>query len=237
MRHVLLALGLAGCGRVGFDAGGGDGSGPDVAAACGHLFCDDLNGGAMSPLWSGTEIDQAGNLLLDPGFGRTGGSLEAFGDTGSSRAVRFVDVFPSTASDSWARLMLFAPSAETLDMEPVEIMDAGRSIEYVFSLYDTDVDIHAHGVAGDFNVTQPNAVPRDRWTCYELHVKWASDASGAVELYQDGVRVAQTAAVTNASGGRTAPRLAIGIVAKPTTGAQRIWADDVAADTTRIGCP
>ncbi len=78
--------------------------------------------------------------------------------------------------------------------------------------------------------------PRDRWVCYELHVRY-STGDGAVELYQDGVLVANYIGTTTAAPATSLRRIAVGVASKPTTTAETVWIDDVAADTSRTGCP
>lgn len=241
VRLVAAALGLTAWGRVGFDGGasgdapGGDGPGSDIAVACVHVFCDDLEDPAFGA-WTGSNVDGGGTAVRDAAFGRTGGSLTATSPVGSSEADRWVDAFPTQpVADQWVRVMVFAPSGQTLDLEPLGIRDGARTQEYVFSLYDSDVDIHAHGIAGDF-IVQGAMPPRDRWVCYELHVRY-STGDGMVELYQDGARVATHTGTTTAAPNTVLRRVAVGIVSKPTSLAEHVWIDDVAADTTRIGCP
>jgi hypothetical protein len=239
---LLAALSLAACGRLGFEAfeaspdAAIDGAGHDVApTACTRLFCDDLEDPSFAA-WSGSTLDGTATAAHDATFGRSGGSLKAVSPLGTDEADRWVDVFPATqVLDQWVRVMLFVPSGQTLDLEPVSMMDAGRTQEFVMSVYDTDIDIHAHGIAADFNETRAMATPRDRWACFELHVQFSG--SGVVELYLDGALLLQRAIATEPTPGTALRRVAVGITSKPTTFSHTVWVDDVVADTARIGCP
>src|SRR4029079_9272448 len=97
-------------------------------------------------------------------LGLTGASLRADGEAGSSFVSEYVDVFPlAPPPDEYVRVYIFTPSASVLDVEPVTLANAGRNNQIVFSLYDEGLDIHAHGIAGGFNVTRQVVPPRDRW--------------------------------------------------------------------------
>jgi len=233
--HLLWLALLAACGRVGFDDAAGDAAQEgDAPGACVHLFCDDLEDPAFGA-WGGVQLDGSATVERDAGFGRTGGSLHAVSPVGSAIAYRYVDAFPAVqAGDQWVRFMLYVATGTPLDMEPVSFMDPTRAAEIVFGLFDTDVDVHSHGFATDFNITQPIAAARDRWVCYELHVRFAT--VGLVELYRDGVLVVASGAPTAPPAGIVLSRLGIGVASKPTTFSAAVWVDDVAADTARIGC-
>lgn len=236
-----LAAMLAGtpaCGRFGFDAAGDSADAPlpiDVPGGCAHPFCDDMEDPAFAA-WGGTETDLGAGVVRDPARGYRGGSLKAFSPDGSSLASLYTDTFSAlTTADHWVRVMLYVASGSTLDVEPVHFTDPARTRQIVFALYDTDTDIHAHGIAADFNNTVAIAPPRDQWVCYELHVTFA--ATGLVELYRDGTRIVSRAIDTSFPAGMPLSRVLVGVASKPTTLAATVWVDDVIADTVQIGCP
>src|ERR1044071_7806764 len=146
---VLLLLGASACGRIGFDTEATDAP----AAPCAHLFCDDFEDPALAQ-WDGLTVDLGGSTIArDATFGRTGASLHAQGEIGASVAARFVDVFPAAPpTDERIRVYIFSAAAGDLNVEPVSLSNAGRNNQIVFSLYTDSVDIHAHGMAGGFNL-------------------------------------------------------------------------------------
>ena len=234
-----MLAGAPACGRVGFD-GAVDApqpidARPDVAAACAHPFCDDLEDPAFTA-WAGTETDLGASVVRDPVRGFRGGSLKAFSPNGSALASLYTDTFLGTASaDHWVRLMLYVPSGGTLDLEPIHFTDPGRNQQIVFALYDTDTGIHAHFIANNFDETLPLPPPRDRWVCYELHTRFA--AAGLVELYRDGTRIVSRSVNTSFNPAMPLSRVLVGVASKPTNLPTTVWVDDVIADTVQIGCP
>ena len=239
-RPPVLVLALAACGRLGFEGtprpdAATDGAAVDVApAVCTHLFCDDLED-PLFKVWGGVQLDGTATAERDAGFGRTGGSLHAVSPVGSAIAYRYVDALPPSTTDAWVRAMLYVPSGQMLDIEAISIMDATRSQEIVIGLYDTTMDIHAHGIAADFNAPAAVAPKRDRWTCYELHVRFASP--GIAELYVDGALAVTSTPDAIPAPGTSLGRVAVGVASKPTPIAVTLFVDDVAIDTTRVGCP
>jgi hypothetical protein len=221
-------LALAGCGRLGFDPVVPD-DGPNVT--CTAAFCDGFEDVALAA-WGHAESGGA-TTARDGSFGFVGASLHAVGPTDGDSAVRFADVYPAATTDQWARVYIFAPSSTTLDVEPLEMADAERTNELVFSLYDDAIDIHAHGMAGDFNRTLMEPPPRDTWSCYELHIVIA--ANGRVELFRDGALVISEPADTRPPQG-TLERLHVGIASKPNGLSEALFLDEVAADIQRPGC-
>jgi hypothetical protein len=246
----VLAAMLAGapaCGRFGFDPPSSDAAGgsadaprpidapPDVPAACTHRFCDDLEDPAFAA-WGGTDSDLGATVVRDPARGFRGGSLKAFSPNGSSLASLYTDTFLGvTSPDHWVRVMLYVASGPALDVEPVHFTDPLRNQQIVFALYDTDIDIHSHFIASNFNETLAQPPPRDQWVCYELHVRFA--VAGLVELYRDGTRILSRAIDTSFTAGMPLSRVLVGVASKPTNLAATVWADDVIADTVQIGCP
>lgn len=231
MRGLVLLLAASACGRVGFDV---TGDAAVVDPCAGRLFCDGFEDPQLAA-WGGSEIDGASTVTRDPALGHAGASLHVVGQSGSDFASEFVDVFPLVPPpDQYIRVYIFAPSSSTLDTEPASLANASRNNQIVFSLYDDSLDIHAHGMAGGFNVTQQIVPPRDRWVCYELHV--AIGAAGAVELLQDGVQVAEQAAIDTQPPAGDLARVLVGMTSKNNVAQEQLNVDDVVADTAPIGC-
>ncbi len=230
MRWIVALAWLGGCGRLGFDPTDVP-PGGDAPSACNAMFCDGFEDPGLSR-W-GLASENSGTAMRDPSFGFVGGSLIANGPVASTLAARFVDLFVQQPTDEWVRVYLHAASGMVLDVEPVAFSDTAlQPTQIVFSLYDDSADIHAHGIAGDFTVTDTTAPPRDRWVCYELHV--AIGAQGVVELYRDGTRILASPAVDTRT--PALRRLFVGIVSKPGSMPGEIHVDEVAAGTARVGC-
>lgn len=244
-RHALLLL-AAGCGRVGFGEGladgpragdarsdaTGDGS-VDVADACTALFCDGFEDPSLAP-W-GSALDTGATATRDAMFGFRGASLHVVGPIGSTFAARYTDVFPATVpTDEWVRIYLYAPASTTLDAEPVELTNAAGDHQLVFSLYDIGVDIHAHGIAGDFSAVANHTAPRDTWSCYEFHVHVA--AAGSVEMYRDGALVIAQPGIDTRPVAGDLSRVRVGMPSKDSDANVNLYIDEVAAGTSRIGC-
>lgn len=195
-------------------------------------MCDDFESDSLQ--WQDETVGTS-SVTRDAGFGRTGGSLHVIGATGSDTAALFRDPFPATPpARQHVRVYLFTPATSNLNVEPVTISNADRNNEVVFSLYGDSIDIHGHGIAGNFSVPGSVVPVRDRWVCYELAVTIAAD--GAVELFVDGVlAVSQTAIDTRPAAGELA-RLHIGMPSKPANETEQLWIDDVVADLAPIGC-
>jgi|GEM_PF-6496473 len=232
-----LLLSAAGCGRVGFGSAdaaldAGDVAG-DSAPPCTALFCDGFEDPSLAT-W-GVAVDPGATANRDAAFGFRGASLHATSPAGTQLADRFVDVFPVSApADVWVRVYVFAASGMTLDVEPLHLANVAGTHQLVFSLYDDATDIHAHGFAGSVSSVGGAVPPRDTWVCYELHV--AIGANGLVELYRDGALVVMEPAIDTRPPGGDLSRLRVGIPNKPTMFDETLFVDEVAADTTRIGC-
>lgn len=243
-RHALLLL-AAGCGRVGFGEGladgalgdarsdsAGDGS-TDVADVCTALFCDGFEEPSLAA-W-GSALDTGATATRDASFGFRGASLHVVGPLGSTVVARYTDVFPATVpTDEWVRVYLYIPASTTLDAEPVELTNAAGDHQLVFSLYDIGVDIHAHGIAGDFSAVANHTAPRDTWTCYEFHVHVA--AAGSVEMYRDGTLVVAQPGIDTRPVTGDLSRLRVGMPSKDASANENLFVDEVAAGTSRIGC-
>ena len=231
MRGLVLLLVASACGRLGFETAPAD---APAVEPCAHLFCDSFEDPAL-PLWDGATIDVGSTIARDAMFGRSGASLHALGDIGDSVAAQFVDVFPAAPpTDERVRVYIFTAAASDLNVEPLSISNPGRNNQIVFSLYTDSVDIHAHGMAGGFNVTRQTPPPRDRWVCYELHV--VIGAAGEVELFEDGVLAAVKAGIDTRPPAGDLSRVLLGITSKDPATLEDLWFDDVAADTAPIGC-
>jgi len=205
----------------------------DAAAACASLFCDGFEDPALAA-WR-VAVEAGASAARDPAFGFRGASLHATSPMETALAARFADIFPSSApADEWVRAYVYAASAFELDVEPIELTNAAGDRQLVFALYDTDIDIHAHGFAGDFSATAGGAPLRDRWVCYELHVQIGPN--GTVELYVEGALVVAQPGIDTRPPGGDLSRLRVGIPSKPNSLAENIFVDEVAADTARIGC-
>ena len=235
MERALLLVLVAGCGRVGFDTASlASGDARDAQPpACGRLFCDGFEDVGLAA-WHGSQQDAGTTVERVAEFGRVGASLRAAGPVGTNIAAKYVDVFAATGADAWMRVYLFARSGTVLDVEAITLADPMRKHELVLSLYDDSVDLHAHGIAGDFEVTLVEPPPRERWVCWELHVVLGS--AGSVELYRDGMSVLQKASLDIVPTAGELSRLLVGITSKPPMLEQEVFVDDVVADVARIGC-
>lgn len=229
---VLVALGAAACGRFGFEASADAGRPLDAAEPCAdRLFCDTFDDGFAQ--WDGVSATGA-MVNHDPTFGRSGGSVHAVAPVDTATATLYEDLFTTLPPDFYIRLFLYAPSGGLLDLEPLELTDLTSSHQIVFSIYDTNIDIHAHSMAADFVQRIDQPMPRDRWVCMELHVQIGP--SGLVELAVDGQPLLVQTAVDTRPPNGDLRRMRVGIPSKPLTVPGDVHVDDVIVDTAPIGC-
>lgn len=201
------------------------------AATCSGLFCDGFDEGVVR--WHGTEIDDGARAEAAT-FGRRGGSLLAESPIGTQTAAAFVDVLSPLPADVYVRAFVYVPRGGTLDLEPIAVSSVPPTHQIVASLYDDGVDVHAHGMAGDFSEIASMMVPRERWLCLELHV--SVGASGQVDLFIDDTRVAARSSLDTRPPSGALPRVSVGIPSNPIGIAGRIHIDDVVVAAQRIGC-
>lgn len=236
-----MLLVLSACGRIGFDAssdatpspadGAGDASPPD-AAACTRRFCDGFEGGLAG--WDGEQTENGSTVSHLPAGGFRGDAMRAQGPTGAAIAAVFKDVFSPLPADLHVRAYVHAPGGQLLDLEPVELTTRARDHQIVFAIYDADIEIHAHSIAGDFQTSAATPMPRDRWVCFELHV--AIGATGTVELFMDGALIVAQPGLDTRPGNGDLSHVFAGIASKPGTIASDVSIDEVVADTAPIGC-
>ncbi len=230
----IVAIAACGCGRLNFtplEEVATDASDPvdTPAATCTALLCDDFENGLAG--WAGIEGDVSAVTITS--MGRTGQGLHAVGTSGQVVAALFADVFdiaPAPA-DRWVRLYVFAPSGSVLDDEIVELSDADKTPELVFSLYDDSTDVHTHGLAPNAINATDMTVPRDVWSCYELHISIGT--SGVIEAFREGALLDRAITDTTTS---AYSRIYVGIASKPMTATSEVFVDDVIADVRRPGC-
>jgi hypothetical protein len=228
LRSWIVML-VAGCGRVAFDdARMARDSGVD-ATACAAVFCDGFEDPALGA-WQAM-ADGTAMTSRDPMFGYRGAGLRVTAPIGSSRAVRYVDVFTAPPADLWTRVWVYLPSTTELDLEVVAVSEPTTTANIVFSIYEDAIDIHAHAIASNFEVSAMTPPPRDRWVCYELHVAVA--AAGRVALYGDGVALLDQSAVDTRG---ITGRVLLGAFSKPGSASEEIFVDEVAIGIVRPGC-
>ena len=226
---------LAACGRVGFDAAADRDAatdGPD-APVCLATFCDGFEDPALAA-WTGTDTNGAATAVRDGAFGYRGASLHATSPVGSNVAVRSVDVFATMPAEIWVRAFIYAPLGMVLDVEPIELTNAGPDHQLVVSLYDDGTDIHSHNFGADVDVGSMNAPPRDRWVCYELQVK--TGVQGSIGLYQEGTAEVVAPLIDVQPPANDLRRVRVGVASKPASLGENVFVDEVAVGATRIGC-
>jgi hypothetical protein len=226
---------------VGTDAANGDGGMHGDTGCTGALstalVCD---GFETDPgPWSGRN-ESGGSVMTDGTLAQRGTrSLHAATTVAGGNADReLVPIGPFTTGDLWARASIYLPSSAVVSN--FTWLYIGESIAPYAGV---SLGMGGDGAAGAYSqisLTYTSdstlVVPRDRWTCLELHVH-LSDTAGTVEIYIDGTLGSSSTGIdTNPATGFT--QFLAGIDYTDATQAPlEIWLDEVALSRSRLACP
>lgn len=210
------------------------------------LFCDGYENSDFSKKWEysvfkPTNVSTAvqSTTTVHSGVGALkANTYAAHPGTSTTNAARWGTslIFNQQKSgDVWVRWYYYLPSSTSVTtFFSTGVIAEAVSPFFGFSMIirPTRVDI----AQGDSFYPGSGAFPRDRWVCVELHAVVAAAPLGVFELYFDGGLVLQQAGVNSLPNtGYSSFDLGVHYT-DPSQGPVEVYADDVAAGTTRIGC-
>jgi len=233
------SLGGAGSGGS-VDSGAGDGSSasPDGGASCataGYKLCDDFEGAAPGAATSDWTIIKNGyTMTVDTTQSHSGThSMHAnFGGGGGYAYIMETKTFPATDwwGRAWMRFMAPKGGHQVFAGSDTNIMEPqGNQMRY---LNDTGGGTFVMNMReGDNTVDSHVAIPVGTWNCYEWH-----QTPTAVDLFIDG-KMAGTATGQPFKGlSETYVSMVLGAERFGGGAAGDVWIDDVAVNSTQIGC-
>jgi hypothetical protein len=243
---------MCACGRVGFDARGGDAPVPDVmidappdappaslCATSGLVMCDGFETGTFrDPPWS-----SAFNIVTDSAHVYRG-ALAAHAHTDALPAnanypSAVIDntnasVFGTNTAYLRAFLYYASGSAQTVLLSEVNPLNNDPTqVVKVFilsGLLQVETDTAAPTSTGV-------AMPTDRWTCFELAAKGSTTTSSNdahATLWLDGTQLADVGSFNLSPSQQFV--LGLNFYGLPAAPASDLWMDEVALDSARIGC-
>ena len=239
VRWLHCAALVAGCGRVGFDAGTGDDAGADpfVARICdrypGAVYCNDFEDGLGSALGN-----VGGTLVPTGGFGGSAGI--SFTADGGEMPGAVVDVAPVMQGTLWMAGRMRVEPGPFSNQYLVLVQATGANFDKVsFDLVDLDTVQVVNSVDNNGAKLGPDGgFPRGRWFCFELGVDVGAASAQGVTL-----RIDDQIVVTGWEGLSTLPpggfvRVEIAAYAGPANaGAITVTYDNWVVQTQPIGCP
>jgi hypothetical protein len=239
---VILA---SGCGRLGFEIGGSggvDGGGDGDASALDDTICDEIAGLLLCEPLDGTaslptvHAFPPNTLEFDTSRRYRGlASQHSHTETSSSVAWRLGQRLGRiTTGDLHARWYMYMPSSITQPIASIHLLE------------DT---MPFHGVAFGVNNGRPEVaytgggtaassapMPRDRWTCVQVHVL-VDPSAGLVEFWIDGVLSGRVDALnTLPATGYNNVHIGHFSGGAPHTEIADVWTDEVAIGTFPIPC-
>lgn len=232
------------------DAGSPDAGPPDAGppdAGPDDTACDDVHAGAL--FCDGFE--SAGFLAWDRLRTRDGtvtqstttrhrgmGAMHSQTTAGSGRADAEASPLSALSSgELWIRTYLYLPSGfDLVDMNVTTVHEAVSPYVGVgMGMIAGDRPYIWFGTEGRSAHAPAVTVPRDRWTCWELHIV-LDDVSGSADLSIDGVTVAmETGVDTVPGGGMTILVSGLGYT-DPTQSSAELFLDELVVDDAPIGC-
>jgi hypothetical protein len=238
------AAGMGGTGGMGGMGGNGAGTGGSAAGAggsggggstdcSGFALCDDFEGDApgagMSPfkqMMQGQYMLEVVDDMTQAHSGTHAVHITAPTGTGVAALTENTTFNGDTASDWWGRVFLRFKAASGGHQMFIAVNASGNQFR-LFNTLGSDT-IQLNDQKGDKFTALASQVPMDTWFCYEWHM-----TPTETTVYVDGVQ--DPAAPGWMVSGATS--LQIGyqrFQSGPSTG--EIWIDDVAINTSQIGC-
>jgi hypothetical protein len=233
------------------DAGTADAIAPSKCGGSSYRLCDGFEETAIDTnLWSMTltknatvKLDKthvargAQALWVHTGLGDAGDTAGTIGD------LRTTHMFPFPQNQIWGRAFVYmanqSPDMHTNLIEAVGMLpgDAGQS-HYRIGVSTNHV-IAGNYIPGDYADHSATTMPLDKWTCFEWHF---DGQLNEYHFFLEGSELTDMAILTDASPQWTAPpfdyvELGLHLYHDLTTIPNLdVWYDEVALDTSRIGC-
>lgn len=252
MRVLGLAL-LAACGRIGFASlppPSGDAVLADVVttdsaldgpAVCTALFCDGFEAG-IGASWT---IDTASGTAVPSGTQVHGGAKSVglvtnaitSSTTNPRASLSLTGLLPVTGATIYARAWFYLQSPFDTTATFAQMINFANSSG-------TGISIGArHGVitandytSGGYMESATKALPLDTWFC--LQMEMPNNSTSTVRTFVDGVEVTDIA-LTKSTAQPVSDQFYVGFLWANTITSQakaQGWIDDVAIDTSPIGC-
>jgi hypothetical protein len=251
VRAGVVALGLAACGRIGFDVGGTDAHGdaslgdapldappPSLCATAGFVMCDGFETGMVAdPPWSSNFSVTVDTEHVYRGMFAAHAETPAVTTEGLvSYLIDNTNRATFEGSTAYLRAFLYLTSASASSFSLVAVDPLSNAADQAALV---DVNDGELGVLVD-STTMTNtsvAMPTDRWTCLELSARASTTtSSGDAELvvWLDGAQIADVTSFDLSPSQQFVLGLSLyDVGAQP---ASDLWMDEVALDVARIGC-
>lgn len=221
---------MAAGGSAGGSAGGGGGAGGGASADCSSFkLCDDFEGDALGMGNSPWKTSMSGGYTLtlatDQAHSGTH-SVHVSAPTGTgSAAIQETKTFPAT--DFWGRAFLRFKAPPGGHQMFIALNSAQDQLRLLNTLGSAKIQLNLR--SNDQFKASATTIPMDTWFCYEWHV-----APNSVNVFVDGKALTDAMATWSTA---NLTSLRIGYERFQTgTAAGEIWIDDVAINSTQIGC-
>ncbi len=231
---------------------GTDAIAPSKCGGSSYRLCDGFEGAAIdTSLWpmklttnatvklDSTHVARGSQALwVHTGLGDAGDPAGTIGDLRTSPTI-----FPFPKNQIWGRAFVYmanqSPDMHTNLIEAVGLLpgDAGES-HYRIGVSTNHV-IAGNYIPGDYADHSTTTMPLDQWTCFEWHF---DGQLNEYHFYLGGSELTDMAILTDAAPQWTAPpfdyvELGLHLYHDLTTiPTLDVWYDEVALDTSRIGC-
>jgi hypothetical protein len=247
----VLAVGLAaiGCGRIGFDAKGGDARGsdargsdasvdapsPSLCATSGFVMCDGFESGTIAiPPWS----TNAG-LTVDAEHVYRGALAAHASTLALTAASTFIIDNTNRATlgtnTAYLRAFMYLTSTSATTTQGLAVVDplsnAASQIATV-NLANRELVVEVESAS---TTSTGTAMPTDRWACLELSVRGSTTTTSndaELVLWLDSVQIADVTSFNLSP----SQQFLFGLTVDNTQPASDLWIDEVALNTSRIGC-
>lgn len=228
----------AGGGRNGSGTGGGNSMGGSMGSAGGssgggdcssYTICDDFEGAAPGATGSPWKTSMASGytvtVVTTPVHGGTH-ALHIASPTGTGHGyLTATKGFPAT--DFWGRAYMRVTSAATGHQCFIELNTSGDQVRVVNEM--GSGEFASNIMKADTIHGSTMKVPQNTWFCFEWH-----QSPTALHLYSDGTEIPGTAATWSVA---SISSMNIGHERfQSGSGMADIYYDDIAVNTTRIGC-
>ena len=228
---------------AGFDAGADSGeidAGPDTTHCddihAGAIFCEDFETDLSD--WSESAVSAGGSVRIASAQTYMGsGALRASTPMGETEAYLRANVLPMMSTgDLYVRWWYYLETGFSLTaIEVAALAEVGRTYHLVATTYPSNMDIHTHNFATDGRVSGGASLPRGRWTCIEIHVRF-DVAAGAIVLYVDDTEVAAIRDFDTVEA-RGLTTIEAGLIWQHADQVPSVlYVDEIVADTAPIGC-
>lgn len=214
-------------------------------------LCDGFEGASIdTSLWSMTitknatvKIDSmhvargAQALHVHTGLGDAGDTAGTVGD------LRTMHGFPFPQNQIWGRAFVYmanqSPDMHTNLIEAVGTLPGDAGLSHYRIGVSTQHVLAGNYIPGDYADHSKTTMPLDQWTCFEWHF---DGQLNEYHFFEEGSELTDMAILTDASPQWTAPpfdyvelglHLYHDLVSIPSLD---VWYDEVALDTSRVGC-